>query len=102
MLVHSVYFWFKADADPSVVAQFEGGLAQLTTIPDVRTAYFGKPEATPKRAVLDDSYSWALVLTFEDLAAHDRYQDHAIHHEFLNKFSSSWERVRVYDVAHTA
>ncbi len=98
MLVHSVYFWFKSDADPALVARFEQGLARLATIPDVQAAHFGKPEATPKRAVLDDSYSWALIATFEDLAAHDRYQDHTIHHEFLQEFSASWEKVQVYDV----
>jgi len=99
MLVHSVYFWFKPDADPAVVAAFAAGLARLTTIPEVVTAYFGRPEATPKRAVVDDSYAWALVEVFTDLAAHDRYQEHPIHQEFLRDFSGSWQRVQVYDVS---
>jgi len=98
MLIHSVYFWFKADADPAVVAAFEAGLERLTTIPDITTAHFGRPEATPKRAAVDDTYAWALVETFSDLAAHDRYQEHAIHQEFLRQFASSWQRVQVYDV----
>ena len=98
MLVHSVYFWFKPDADPAVVAAFEAGLKRLSTIPDVVTAYFGKPETTPKRAVVDDSYAWALVEVFADLAAHDRYQEHPIHQDFLREFSGSWQRVQVYDV----
>ena len=92
MLIHSVYFWFKPDADPAVVAAFESGLKRLTSIADITTAYFGKPEATPKRAVVDDSYAWALVEVFEDLAAHDRYQDHPTHQQFLNDFSASWQR----------
>jgi hypothetical protein len=98
MLIHSVYFWFKADADPAVAARFEEGLRRLTAIPDVQTAYFGRPEATPKRAVIDDSYAWGLVETFADLAAHDRYQEHELHEQFLREFSSSWEKVQVYDV----
>ena len=98
MLVHSVYFWFKPDADPALVAAFEAGLAQLTRIPDVVTAYFGRPEATPSRPVVDASYAWALVEVFADLAAHDRYQEHPIHQEFLRQFSGSWQKVQVYDV----
>jgi hypothetical protein len=98
MLVHSVYFWFKPDAAPATVAAFEAGLARLTAIPEIVSAHFGKPEATPQRAVVDDSYAWALVEIFPDLAAHDRYQAHPIHQEFLREFSGSWQRVQVYDV----
>ncbi len=96
--MHSVYFWFKSDADPAVVARFEQGLARLATIPDIETARYGRPAATPKRDAIDDSYAWALVETFADLAAHDRYQEHQIHQEFLQEFASSWEKVQVYDV----
>lgn len=98
MLIHSVYFWFKADADPALVARFEEGLRRLTAIPDIETAHIGRPEATPKRPVIDDSYAWGLVEIFSDLAAHDRYQAHEIHQQFLREFSSSWQKVQVYDV----
>ena len=98
MLIHSVYFWFKPDADPAVVARFEDGLRRLTAIPDIQAAHIGRPEATPKRPVIDDSYAWALVETFEDLAAHDRYQVHELHQQFLKEFSSTWQKVQVYDV----
>lgn len=98
MLIHSVYFWFKPDADPAVVARFEEGLRKLTAIPDIQTAHFGRPELTPKRPVIDDSYAWGLVETFADLAAHDRYQVHALHQQFLQDFSATWQKVQVYDV----
>lgn len=98
MLIHSVYFWFKSDADPAVVARFEQGLRALTAISDIQTAHFGRPEATPQRAVIDDTYAWGLITIFADLAAHDRYQAHDIHEQFLKDFSSSWQKVQVYDV----
>ncbi|HEY8944092.1 MAG TPA: Dabb family protein [Polyangiaceae bacterium] len=98
MLIHSVYFWFKRDANPALVERFAEGLERLSTIPDIQTTYFGKPESTPKRAVIDDSYAWALVEIFADLAAHDRYQAHPIHQEFVREFSPIWEKVQVYDV----
>jgi hypothetical protein len=98
MLIHSVYFWFKPDADSALVARFEQGLARLITIPDIHTAHFGRPEATPKRPVIDDTYAWALIETFADMEAHDRYQAHTIHQEFSDEFANSWQRVQVYDV----
>ena len=52
MLIHSVYFWFKSDADPALVADFEEGLRRLCTIPQIQRANFGRPEQTPPRPVI--------------------------------------------------
>jgi hypothetical protein len=98
MLIHSVYFWFKADADPAVVADFANGLRRLTSIPQIKQAHFGKPEQTPARPVIDQSYDWGLVEEFDSLAAHDAYQEHPLHLEFLQRFQASWARVQVYDL----
>ncbi len=98
MLVHSVYFWFKAGTPAERIAEFEEGLKRLATIPQVKECYIGKPEATPPRPVVDSSYDWALVETFDSLEDHDAYQEHQIHHDFLAEYSSSWEKVQVYDV----
>ncbi|MEN9577673.1 MAG: hypothetical protein RJA70_682 [Pseudomonadota bacterium] len=97
MLVHSVYFWFKKDADPGVVTDFENGLKRLSAVPQIRQVYYGRPEETPPRPVLDSSYDWALYVMFDDLAAHDAYQAHELHDEFLAKYKASWARVQVYD-----
>lgn len=98
MLIHSVYFWFKSDADPAVLARFEDGLKRLSAIADVQSAQHGRPASTTKRPVIDDSYAWALIATFADVAAHDRYQDHAVHHAFVEEFAATWQKVLVYDV----
>jgi hypothetical protein len=97
MLVHSVYFWFKADAEPQRVAEFEEGLRRLTSVPQIQQAHFGKPEQTPPRPVIDQSYDWALVEHFDSLADHDAYQEHPLHLEFLERFQELWQRVQVYD-----
>ena len=99
MLIHSVYFWLNPSADPAIVGRFRAGLERLASIPDVKSAHVGPPAATPKRSVVDDSYSWALVALFDDVAAHDRYQDHPIHHDFLSEFGESWQRVQVYNAS---
>jgi len=98
MLIHSVYFWFEPDADPALAARFADGLARLGTIPDVQTAHFGRPAATPRRPVMDDTYAWALIELFADVEAHRRYQSHPIHQQFVHEFADIWQKVRVYDV----
>jgi hypothetical protein len=98
MLIHSVYFWFKTDADPQLVAEFEAGLRRLCAIPQIKQAYYGRPEQTPARPVIDQTYAWALVEHFDSLAEHDAYQAHPLHHEFLERFEKTWEKVQVYDV----
>ena len=98
MLIHSVYFWFASDAEPARVAEFEAGLHRLIRIAQIQRAYVGKPERTPARDVIDQSYDWALIVHFESVADHDAYQDHALHREFLERFAATWQQVRVYDV----
>jgi len=99
MLIHSVFFWFKADADAARVAEFEAGLRRLTGVEQIQQAYFGKPAQTQARPVIDASYDWALIVHFASIADHDAYQDHPLHTEFVERFSATWEQVRVYDAA---
>ena len=95
MHVHNVYFWLK-DAAPS--KQFETGLATLARDPNVRVGYFGRPADTD-RDVVEDSYTYGLVLAFDDIAGHDAYQVGAAHTQFLDAHLESWDRVVVHDIA---
>ena len=97
MLIHSVYFWLEPAGDSGLVDEFEAGCRRLMTVPDIQSALLGRPAATAARPVIDSSYAWALILTFADQAAHDRYQEHELHQQFVAKFSSIWQRVQVYD-----
>lgn len=97
MLVHSVYFWFKPGTDAERIEGFKTGLQSLCGIFQVKQGFYGKPEDTPPREVIDSSYDWALVAVFDSLADHDAYQDDQVHHDFLAEYSSEWEKVQVYD-----
>jgi len=97
MLMHSVFFWLDKDADPALAARFQEGLAKLITIPGTKSAHFGKPSKTEARDVVDSSYDWALFEVFESMDAHDSYQAHPIHAEFVETFAPIWKKVQVYD-----
>jgi len=98
MIAHHVLFWLKADTTEDQKKAFKKGLQSLEKIESVTTIHVGVP-APIERAVVDTTYSFSLVLFFEDLAGHDVYQGHALHVAFLDEFRSLFEKVVIYDAA---
>lgn len=98
MLIHSVYFWLKQDLSDEEKEIFYQGLIKLKDIPTVKDLYIGVPAQTEKRPVVDNSYTYGIVVVFNDLSSHDAYQLHPIHQEFLTNFKSYWDKVLVYDI----
>ncbi|MFN0129211.1 MAG: Dabb family protein [Verrucomicrobiales bacterium] len=96
-MTHTVFFWLRSDLTAEERLDFERGLRTLLGIPGVRRGVVGRPAATPKREVIDDSYDWALELDFGSLAEQDEYQVHPVHTAFVEGQKSKWERVRIYD-----
>ena len=96
MFLHTVFFWLKPGLTPAETAEFEAGLATLTTIPTVRFKYVGKPAST-RRPVIDSSYSYKLVVGFDNLAGHDTYQEIDTHLAFIAQCSKYWTKVQIYD-----
>jgi len=94
MHVHNVYFWL---ANGGTDASFEGGLHDLSGDPNVRAAYFGRPAAT-SRDVVESSYTYGLVLVFDDLAGHEAYQAGRAHLGFLDVHMEKWSKVVVHDI----
>lgn len=97
MLVHSVFFWLKPDLTEAQRADFWRGVRTLTAITCAEQVLIGKPAATAKRPVIDDSYSCALTVIAKDVAAHDAYQSDPAHLKFVAECKGYWERVRIYD-----
>jgi hypothetical protein len=98
MHIHNVYFWLKSGLDTKAITSFEAGLNSLCSDLNPKSGHFGKPADT-HRDVVENSYSYSLILFFDDLAAHDRYQTNSpVHNKFIETHRSKWERVVVYDV----
>jgi len=99
MLTHIVLFWLNETAPPTERdAILADSQELLKKIPLVRHIFQGKPANTP-RPVVDNSYDVALCVILDDLAAHDAYQDHPLHQQFLAKHRQHWKKVLVYDFA---
>jgi len=94
---HVVYFWFKNPDSPADRATFEASLTKfLNSSKYARTKFIGRP---PKavREVVDDSFTYSLILSFESPEAQRAYQVEPAHLVFVEECEDLWERVVVYD-----
>jgi hypothetical protein len=95
---HQVYFWLNNPGDQADREAFESAIADLLKIPEIKAYHVGVPsEGTAGRGVVDGSYTYALLVFFDDENGHDIYQDHPIHLKFVEDNHHLWERVVVYD-----
>ena len=96
MFVHTVFFWLKYPENTDDRNALQAGLESLRSINAIQSVYVGKPADT-RRPVIDHSYDFSLTFVFADKAAHDVYQDHPVHQEFVAECAHLWERVQIYD-----
>lgn len=97
MLVHGVYFTLKDDSDEAK-KEFVG-LCEKYLMDHEGTAYFGVGQRAEEfgRDVNDQDFDIGLYIVFENKAAHEKYQEHPRHLEFIEKASDKWSKVRVFD-----
>jgi hypothetical protein len=93
---HVVFFWLVNDSR-EVKSSFEKELRQfIDHVDEIRTSHIGTPADTD-RDVIDNTWSYSLILSFDSKKEQDIYQDHPLHKKFIENASSLWEKVLVYD-----
>jgi hypothetical protein len=97
MFSHIVIFWTEHN-NPDAADELLAGIQKyLPAIPGILNFAAGKMVASP-RDVVDQSYQVALNIVFLNKKAHDEYQAHPQHQEFVHKvFKRLCKKVRVYD-----
>lgn len=96
MIAHHVLFWLKADTTDEQKAAFRKSLETLQGVETVKTIHIGTP-APIERAVVDVTYTFSLLILFDDMAGHDVYQVHPLHKAFLDEFRVFFDKVVIYD-----
>jgi hypothetical protein len=97
MLAHNVYFTLKdnsAAAKEKMVAACKKYLSQHPG-----TVFFaaGVLAEDLKRDVNIRDFDVALHVIFDSKEAHDRYQEAALHKQFIAENKENWEKVSVFD-----
>ncbi len=60
------------------------------------THYVGKPPKAT-RDVVDDSFTYALIVSFKSAKEQEKYQKEKAHLQFIEEAQSLWNKVIVYD-----
>jgi hypothetical protein len=97
MIGHMVYFTLKESTAAHRRKLVEACKKYLTG--HAGTVYFAAGVLAEEftRDVNDRQWDVALHLVFEDKAAHDVYQEHPRHDEFIAENKETWKSVRVFD-----
>lgn len=97
VLAHDVYFTLR-DASPEAKRQLVEACRRHLTGHE-GTVFFatGTRADEMARDVNDRGYDVSLHVYFRDEAAHDAYQDHPRHKQFIEEMNANWKAVRVFD-----
>lgn len=95
--VHSVYIWLKDPGSAKDRAAFE---SSMETFMDnslyAKTKFLGTPPKAT-REIVDDSYTYNLIVTFASAEDQDKYQKEEAHLRFIEESEHLWEKVLIYD-----
>jgi len=94
---HTVYFWLKNPDNKADRKSFEKSLQKfLDTSKYAKTNFIGVPPKA-SRDVVDGSFTYSLIVTFESAEAQEKYQKEEAHSKFIEESSNLWTKVIVYD-----
>jgi hypothetical protein len=97
VLAHHVYFSLN-DASPAARQKLVDACRRHLSRHD-GTVFFtaGERAADLQRTVNDQAFDVSLHVYFRDKAAHDAYQEHPRHKQFIEEMKGNWKTVRVFD-----
>lgn len=94
---HVVYFWLNNPDNADDREAFEAALTKfLSKSAYAKTHFIGTPPVAT-RGVVDGSFTYNLIVTFESAEAQQAYQDEQPHLDFIAEAQHLWDKVVVYD-----
>jgi hypothetical protein len=94
---HTVFFWLKNPDNATDRTTFETSLRKfLDNSAYAKTQFIGKPPKA-SRDVVDGSFTYSLIVSFDSAESQQAYQDEAPHKLFIEESSALWTKVIVYD-----
>lgn len=96
-LAHHVFFTLQDDSDAAVEQLVAACKKYLDGHDGCLSFAVGKRTPDLLRDVNDQSFHVSLHVVLADRAAHDAYQVHPRHLEFIEQQKANWAQVRVFD-----
>lgn len=97
VIAHSVLFWLKEGLSDQEKKDFTQFFEELRKVPTIKSLQYGPPANTTKRDVVDNSFSYNLLVYFNNMEDLNVYETHPFHLNAIDKFSQYWDKVVVHD-----
>lgn len=95
--VHSVYIWLKDPGSAEDRAAFEASMEKfMDNTLYAKTKFLGTPPKAT-RDIVDDTYTYNLIVTFASAEDQDRYQTEQAHLDFIEESNHLWNKIVIYD-----
>ena len=96
-LMHNVFFTLNDKSAASVKKMLDACKKYLTVQPGIVSFACGSRDESLTREVNAQDWEIGLHVLFKDRAAHDAYQNDAMHDQFIAENKPNWAKVQVFD-----
>ena len=97
VLAHDVYFALNDNSAAARAKLVDACKKYLSGHEGAVSFAVGTLAGEMNRPVNDREYDVSLHVYFKDKAAHDTYQEHPRHKQFIAENQANWKKVRVFD-----
>ena len=96
-IAHYVLFWLNDGLSETEISDFANFFEELKAIPGIKSLHYGQPAPTNPRDVVDNTFTYNLLVYFDSMDEINVYETHPIHFAAIEKYSKYWNRVVVHD-----
>ena len=97
VIAHYVLFWLDEGLSEQEVEDFANFFEELKAIPTIKSLHYGRAADTHERDVVDNSFTYNLLVYFDTMDDIDTYETHPIHLAAIEKYAKFWNKVVVHD-----
>lgn len=96
-ILHHVSIWLKEGITAEEEKDFLNFFEELKVVPGIHTIHYGKVAGTTARDVVDQSFSYNLIVSFKSLSDIATYENDPGHLAASAKYAKYWTKVLVMD-----
>ncbi len=97
VIAHYVLFWLNDGLTEQEITDFAQFFEDLKPIPGIKSLHYGRAAQTHERDVVDNTFTYNLLVYFDTMDDINTYETHPIHLAAIDKYSKFWNKVVVHD-----
>ena len=97
VIAHYVLFWLKKELSEHEITDFTSFFEELKSVPGIKSLHYGRPAATNPRPVVDNTFTYNLLVYFDSMEDIHIYETDPGHLAASAKYAKFWDKVVVHD-----